>query len=102
MSFMTSYKFLEARPETGRHRLFVKGRKFAADILYGQSVGEDARSPEELASDFGLPLEAVQEAIDYSQRNLDLIRQERAAEAARSEEFFKKYPPLMPPDYRPS
>ena len=102
MSSTIHYRFLEARPEKACRRLFVKGRKFTADILYGQSVGEDARSPEDLARDFELPLEAVLEALDYSERNLDLIRQERAAESARSEEFFKKYPPLMPPDYRPS
>lgn len=76
--------------------------KVRADVLYGQSAGEDARSPEELARDYKLPLEAVREAIDYSTHNLDLIRRKRKTELARRQEFYKKYPPLIPPDYRPS
>ena len=98
MSPSTHYRFLEARPETGHRRLFVKGRKFTADILYGQSVGEDARNAEELARDFGLPLEAVQEALEYSAHNLELIRREREEELARLRERDKWCPPLMPPD----
>jgi len=37
--------------------------------LYGQAVGEEARTPEELAADYDLPLEAVVEAIAYCRSN---------------------------------
>jgi hypothetical protein len=102
MSSTTVYRFLELRPETDARRLFVKGRDFAADILYGQTVGEDARTPQEVAEGYRLPVDAVVEAIEYSEANLDLIHEERARELAKLRERDKKYPPLMPPDYRPT
>jgi hypothetical protein len=100
MSSVTAYKYLEPRPESGAKRLFVKGRKFPADMLYGQAVGEDALTPKELAESWGLPLEAVLEAIDYSEANLDLIHRERAEELECIREFEKKFPSPKPPDCR--
>jgi hypothetical protein len=98
MSSVTAYKHLEPRPESGAKQLFVKGRKFPADMLYGQVVGEDPLTPEELAESWGLPLEAVLEAVEYSEANLDLIHKERAEELERIREFEKKFPSPKPPD----
>jgi hypothetical protein len=100
MSQTKEYKYLLADYWAPTKILFIKDpRKFRADLIYGQSVGEDARTPEELAADFKLPLEAVLEAIDYCTQNEELVRQEREKENARRDEYYKKYPPLVPPDF---
>ncbi len=81
--------------------LFIKDpRKIRADHIYGQMVGEDARTPEEIAADFDLPLEAVYEVVHYCTHNEELIRQERERENAEWDEYEKTHPTLKPPDYR--
>jgi uncharacterized protein (DUF433 family) len=95
----TGYEHLETRPR--KRQLFIKGRKLRAEQIYRETIGEDSRTPEEVARDFDIPLAAVLEAIDYSINHQDLLRQERAEEMARIAEFEKKYPPILPPDYQP-
>jgi hypothetical protein len=46
-------------------------------------LGEDARTPQQVAEDLELPLEAVLESIDYCVHNQELLRQEREEELAR-------------------
>jgi uncharacterized protein (DUF433 family) len=94
------YRYLE--PRSGCFRLlYIKGTKLRADQLYGQTVGEDALTPEEVAQDFNLPLEAVLEVIDYCQKHEELIIQERQEESARLAEYDKRQRPLQPPGYVP-
>jgi uncharacterized protein (DUF433 family) len=95
------YQYLETRNGTRYRQLFVKGRGFTAERIYRETIGEEARTPEQVAEDFELPLEAVREAIDYCTHNEELLRQEREEALARSREFERKYPPLRPPDWRP-
>jgi hypothetical protein len=96
MAQPNGYQYLE--PRSGRFRqLFVKGRKYPAERLYRETEGEDARTPEQIARDFAVPVEAVREAIDYCQQHEDLLLQERREELARLHEYDLKYPPLMPP-----
>ncbi|MGB0068551.1 MAG: hypothetical protein WBQ11_10925 [Isosphaeraceae bacterium] len=45
--------------------------------------GPDPFTPEEFASEYQVPLEAVLEALEYVARNRPLIEQERDHEAAR-------------------
>jgi uncharacterized protein (DUF433 family) len=78
----SSYKYLARKPKSAYKQLFVKDRWVAARTLYGQSVGEDARTPEQLAEDFQLPLEAVREAIAYCQSNPPEIREDWEREEA--------------------
>ena len=59
------WKWLERDPKSSLKQLSIKGRRIRARTLYGQTMGEDARTPEEVSADYGLPLEAVQEAIEY-------------------------------------
>jgi hypothetical protein len=94
-----TYKFLESRNGTRFRQLFVKGKKYPAERVYRETVGEDARTPEQVAEDLELSLEAVLESIDYCIRNEELLRQERDEELARIREHEKKYPPVLPPDY---
>jgi uncharacterized protein (DUF433 family) len=77
MSVKTEYQFLESRPGSNYRQLFVKGRKIRAEILYHMTVDSEPRTPEEVARDFRLPVEAVREAIEYSIRNQKLLREER-------------------------
>ncbi len=94
------YKFLEARPGSNYRQLFIKGRKIRAIIIYSQTVGEDARTPEEVARDYEIPLEAVQEAIHYCLNHKDVVHAdyEREEEGIRRRGLDK--PPFAPPDYR--
>lgn len=97
------YRYLLADYWAPTKLLFLKDpRKIRADILYGQMVGEDARSPEEVAADYGLPLEAVQEVIHYCTHNAELVRQERAKELAKWEEYDKTHPSPRPPEAHPA
>jgi len=83
------YQFIGPRLGSNYRQWFVKDRKIRAEVLYGQLLGPDARTPEELASDYNLPPEAVWEAIDYCLHNEDVLQQdfdeEKAAEGRRIE-----------------
>lgn len=97
MSSGSGYKYLEPRTGTRFEQLFVKGRKYTAEVLYRETVGEGARTPEEVAHDFDVPLEAVLEAIHYCTHHEELLRRERAEELARIRECEKKRRSLSPP-----
>jgi uncharacterized protein (DUF433 family) len=60
-------------------QLFVNGR-IRADVLYGYTVGHEPQTPQEVADDYGLPLEAVLEAIDYCQKNPEILDEDRRRE----------------------
>jgi uncharacterized protein (DUF433 family) len=101
MSTEKTYKHLEPRPCSLYRQLFVKGRRIRAEILYGLTLpSEDGEvyTPEEVAEDFGLPLEVVQEAIAYCASNppeiaLDRAREERLMEASGMNHPDYKYNP---------
>jgi hypothetical protein len=57
----------------------LKERKIRAETLYRATVGPEPRTPEEVAGDFDVPVEAVREAMDYCTRNQALLDQERRA-----------------------
>lgn len=101
MSANNHYKHLERRPDSNYKQLFVKGRRMRAQVLHRETVGEDPRTPEEVARDFELPLEVVLEAIDYCNHNEDLLRQERDMELESIRQRGLDKPPLVPPDFRP-
>ena len=96
-----AYQYLENRPDNSIRQPFVPGRNIWAEVLYRETVGEDPRSPEEVAEDFEVPLGAVLEAIDYCIRNEAYLREEREKLMERSRIFETEYPPLRPPWYRP-
>jgi uncharacterized protein (DUF433 family) len=64
------WQFLEPNPKSAYRQLFIKGTRIRARVLYGQHVSEEEpRTPEQLAADYALPIEAVREAIAYCQSN---------------------------------
>jgi hypothetical protein len=87
MTIATTWKHLVRKPKSSYAQLFVKDRWVAARTLYGQTVGEDARTPEAIAADYALPLEVVLEAIAYCEscppEILDDWRREQASSTVR-------------------
>jgi hypothetical protein len=77
-----TWKYLVPKPKSNYKQLFVKDRWIAARTLYGQTLGEDARTAEEVAVDFGLPLEAVREAIAYCESNPPEVHEDWQREQA--------------------
>jgi hypothetical protein len=75
------YRYLKPKGGSPYRQLFVNGR-IMAEILYRQTVGLEPRLPEEVASDYGLPLEAVREAIHYCEHHADVLDADRAMEEA--------------------
>ena len=87
MSTSTTWTHLAPNPKSAYKQLFIKGRRIRARVLYGMFMSaEDPRTAEEIAADFELPVEAVNEAIAYCQSDPpeireDFEREERIMEA---------------------
>ena len=82
MAERVGYKYLKPKAGSNYHQLFVNGR-IRAEILYRETIGVGPLTPEEVAREYGLPVEAVAEAIDYCVHNQELLDEDRAREAAR-------------------
>ena len=82
MSTSTTWKYLVRKPKSVYKQLFVKERWVAARTLYGQTVGEDARTPAQVAADYGVPLDAMLEAIAYCEADPPEIREDWEREEA--------------------
>ncbi len=95
------YKYLKPKPGSNYRQLFV-GR-IRAEILYRETVGLEPLTPEEVAREYGLPVEAVLEAIDYCRRDdvKQLLDAERAREEARIKAAGHDKWPYAPRDYKP-
>lgn len=96
MATQVQYQYLEPRPRSHYRQLWVKGRHMRAEVLYRLTVGAEPRTPEEVAQDYDLPIEAVQEAIDYALRNQQLLEAERTREASRMQQLGIDKPPFVP------
>lgn len=101
MADETQYKYLAPRYGSSYRQYFLKGSKVRAETLYSETVGPEARTPEQVAEDFEVPVEAVYESIRYCQENEALIHQEIDEETARIRELGWDKPPYAPPDYKP-
>jgi hypothetical protein len=78
----SEYKYLQPKRGGSNYRqLFVNGR-IRAEVLYRETVGREPLSPQEVAREYNLPMEAVLEAIDYCLKNQELLAEERAREEA--------------------
>jgi len=96
MATHVQYQYLETRPRSHYRQLWVKGRHIRAEVLYRCTVGAEPRTPEEVAQDYGLPIEAVHEAIDYAIRHQKILEAERAREAFRMQQLGLDQPPFVP------
>ena len=76
MSATTTYHWLEPKPyKKFTKQLGIKGRNMIVWNLVHPIVVQ-GHSPEEVAADFRLPLEAVQEALAYYYENEKWINEE--------------------------
>ena len=100
MTEHTAYKHLMRKPGSNYRQLFVNGR-IRAEILYRETIGVEPLTPEEVAEEYGLPVEAVAEAIDYCLHNQPLLDEERVREAARIQAAGRDKWPYAPRDSRP-
>lgn len=82
----TTWKYLERDPKSRLKQLSIRGRRIRARTLYGRFMSaEEPMTPEEIAADYNLSLEAVQEAIAYCQSDPPEIKED----FEREERFFK-------------
>ena len=101
MADETQYKYLAPRYGSNYRQYFLKESKIRAEVLFAETVGPDARTPEQVAEDFEVPVEAVYEAIRYCQENEDVLDQDREMESASIRAHGWDKPPFAPPDYKP-
>jgi hypothetical protein len=97
MAEQVEYKYLKPKPGSNYRQLFVNGR-IRAEILYRETGGLEPLTPAEVAREYGLPVEAVVESIDYCIRNQELLDTERAQEAARIKAAGRDKWPYAPRD----
>lgn len=75
MFIQTEWKHLERRPEKQTRQLCIRGRNMKVWHLV-QPIVVGGRTPEEMAEDYRLPIEAVNEALEYYRLNEALILEE--------------------------
>lgn len=73
------YRYLVARPETGRSQLYLKGRSMTVGQLVYKMRANDLDA-EAAAEDMALPLDQVREALAYYETNSELIKTEAEEE----------------------
>lgn len=78
----TSYMHLAPNPKSAYKQLFVKGTRIRAEVIYCMYTSTNPLTPEEIAGEFGLPVEAVREAIAYCESNPPELAADFAAEEA--------------------
>jgi hypothetical protein len=81
MSEQVAYKYLQPKRGSRYEQLAVNGR-IRAEILYRETVGPEPLSPDQVAREYDLPVEAVLEAIHYCEHHRELLDAERAREQA--------------------
>ncbi len=105
----TTWKHLAPNPKSLYRQLSIKGTRLRARIVYGMYMSaEEPLTPEEIAAECGVPLEAVNEAIAYCQTDPpeireDFEREERLMEASGMNDPAYKYgsksKPLSPQEF---
>lgn len=87
--------YLAPNPKSAYKQLFIKGTRIRAEVVYHLSIGREPMTAEEIAADYGLPLEAVQEAIAYGASSPPEIETDR-----RGEERVMEATGMKDPDYK--
>jgi uncharacterized protein (DUF433 family) len=76
-----TWKYLAPKLNSSYKQLFVKGRNIRARTLYGRFMSEEEpMTVEEIAADYDLPVQVVQEAIAYCQTNPPEIEEDFRAD----------------------
>jgi hypothetical protein len=92
MSEDVRYRYLQPKRGSRYQQLAVNGR-IRAEILYRETLGPEPSSPEQVANEYNLPVEAVLEAIHYCEHHRELLDAERAHEQSTIEaRGFDRWP----------
>lgn len=92
----TNWVYLAPNPKSFYRQLFVKGTRIRARTLYGMYANaEEPMTPEEIAAEYDLPLEAVKEAIAYSESKPPEIEED-----FKREEALMEATGMNAPDYK--
>lgn len=91
----TTWKYLAPNPKSKYKQLFIKGRRIRAEVLYGWHKCAEPRTPQEIADDYQLPLDAVLEAIAYCDSNPSEIKEDHDRE-----ERIMEATGMNDPDYK--
>ena len=95
-STTTAWKHLAPNPKSAYKQLFVEGTRIRARTLYGMYMCADGpMTPAEIAREFGLPVDAVLEAIAYCESNPAELQDDYAREEA-----LLQAAGMNEPDYR--
>ena len=96
-----SGEYQHLRPKPGsNYKQFFFGR-IRAEVLYRETVGREPLTPEEVAKEYRVPVDAVLEAIDYCEKNKELLDAERAREWERIKAAGRDKWPYAPQDFKP-
>ena len=100
MAGTIDYIHLAPREGSRYQQYFVRSRNLRAETLYRATVGPEPTTPDEVARDYDLPVEAVREAIHYCLRNAALLQRERKEDWAESQSRGLVAAPSRAPDAR--
>jgi hypothetical protein len=101
MAEQPQYKHLMPKRGSSYRQLYVAGR-IRAEVIYRETVGQEPLTPEQVAGEYSIPVEAVHEAVDYCVRNKDLLDAERAEEEARIKAAGRDRWPYAPKNQQPA
>ena len=95
-STSTTWKYLAPNPKSAYKQLFIRGRRIRARTLYGMYMSaEEPLTPEQIAQEYNLPIEAVEEAIAYCKTDPPEIKEDFARE-----ERIMQATGMNDPDYK--
>lgn len=97
MSITTSTKwiYLAPNPNSAYEQLFIKGTRIRAEVVHSLHAGKEPMTPEEIALDYDLPIDAVKEALAYCESSPPEIEEDH-----RKEELVMEATGMNDPDYR--
>ena len=96
-----SYRYLRPKRGSKYQQLFVNGR-IMAEVLYRETVGINPLTPEEVAGEYDLPVEAVLESIHYCTQHPETLEADRARETALIEADRRNRWPYASKDHAPA
>jgi hypothetical protein len=76
-----AYRYLGPKRGSKYQQLFVNGR-IMAEVLYRETVGINPLTPEQVAGEYDLPVEAVLESIHYCTQHPEVLEADRTRETA--------------------
>lgn len=84
MAETIDYIHLPPREGSGYQQYFIKGRNLLAATLFRANIGPEPMTPDDMARDYDLPVDAAREAVQYCIRDAALRQREREKDWAES------------------